>query len=774
MRRTVATIAVCLASVAALLSLLFAGPQPGLAATDTPSEHVVLVLAPYLSWDDITPTSTPTIWRIAENGAVGDLNARSRTRVIVDEPSPNEGALTISAGSWATNDPEAPAPYQVSERYETGSAAEAYRRTTGGNVGDNAIVYLGLPTAQRMNEELSFDVVLGTLGQSIVDADGLTAAIGNSDVGYVTGEQRRVRPAALAAMDESGLVPLGDVSQRLLHADPNAPFGLSTDQEVFAETWSAVADELYAAAGPTLVVLDAGDLHRAARFARFVTPEIAHEQHLRALGTLDETVRLALERMPEGGTLIISSQTLSENSQPSRPEGLGPVVVSGPGWSGYLTSSSTQREGLVTNLDVTATILDTLGLKQPLQVIGNPMADVPDGTLASRIERLDALNETAVAVDGVKADVINTYVACLIILFALSTFVLLRWRHWRPELVSRWVHTLHAILLLALCAPPASWLMFVVDRYPSTEAAVIAAFLGVMLLLWAVLLVVRRVAGLRLPVALAALGTVALLLVDQWVGWPLSYVNFWGYSPLLGARFYGMGNEAAALLFGALIVGAALLADQYPTSPRTKFITRWVFPVVALVTVATAAAPALGANVGVAVWGTFGFALAWWLANGHRVTWKLGLVIVALSLTFLGVFAFLDLVGGVSQTHLGRAISSAEQGGLTELWKIVARKAETNIRVLTHTVWAYVLLVVLAFLAFMRFRPQGDFAETLAENPRFGDAITVALLTGLVAYFTEDSGIVIPAMISLYLGTGILYLMLARLMRGSVDADVAE
>ncbi len=93
----------------------------------------------------------------------------------------------------------------------------------------------------------------------------------------------------------------------------------------------------------------------------------------------------------------------------------------------------------------------------------------------------------------------------------------------------------------------------------------------------------------------------------------------------------------------------------------------------------------------------------------------------------------------------------------------MVRKVETNLRVLTHTNWAYLLVAVLAVLAFMRWRPQGDFAAALEENPYFSDAMAACLVGGFVAYFTEDSGIVIPAMIMLYVGVGIVGLMLERL-----------
>jgi len=75
----------------------------------------------------------------------------------------------------------------------------------------------------------------------------------------------------------------------------------------------------------------------------------------------------------------------------------------------------------------------------------------------------------------------------------------------------------------------------------------------------------------------------------------------------------------------------------------------------------------------------------------------------------------------------------------------------------------------------MRWRPQGDFAGTLSDNPNFADAITVSLVAGLVAYFSEDSGIVIPALEVFYVGVGIVWLMLARLVDAhSTNSDTEK
>jgi hypothetical protein len=156
--------------------------------------------------------------------------------------------------------------------------------------------------------------------------------------------------------------------------------------------------------------------------------------------------------------------------------------------------------------------------------------------------------------------------------------------------------------------------------------------------------------------------------------------------------------------------------------------------------------------------------------NGHRLSWRLVAIGLVLILVSVAAFSLIDLSDSAGQTHLGRAWVSAERGGVVELWNIVLRKTRTNLRVLTHTNWVYVLLGVLAFLGFMRWRPSGDFAATLKANPHFSAAMSACLVAGLVAFFTEDSGIVIPAIILLWVGVGILYLMLAEWPREEPDS----
>jgi hypothetical protein len=60
----------------------------------------------------------------------------------------------------------------------------------------------------------------------------------------------------------------------------------------------------------------------------------------------------------------------------------------------------------------------------------------------------------------------------------------------------------------------------------------------------------------------------------------------------------------------------------------------------------------------------------------------------------------------------------------------------------------------------MRWRPRGEFAAMLRSHPAFSAILGAALFAGIAGNFTEDSGVIIPALILLPVGVTALYLML--------------
>ena len=773
MKRRLAVIVamVCLLALSAPLAVSAAGTAR---AASSGSRAVVVVLAPYMTWDDIRTGPVPSIRGLARSGTLANVSLRSGP-VGVGPAAIIKGALLFSAGAGVTVDPTSLEAYSSDEYLEGGQAARVLQRLSGVTPGRDEVLYLGVPRQVFANRDLSTRGAVGALGQAIRDAGGATVAVGDSDPGLMLADPMRMRPAGVIAMDTAGRTMFGDVSSRMLGDDPTRPFGVRTDvAKLLAAYAKAMASATRASRnGAVFAVLDTGDLARAAASASDASTAVVAAQHATALRELDKVVsRVAAALGPQDTVMVLS---LAAPEVEGETPALTPLVLRGPGLTGGVAkASSTHRPGIVTFMDLGVTTLGALGAKVPPTMPGAVIGSTSLGsTLADRIMMLNQYNRTSVAVEVVRLPVINLFITLVVTLMVVCAYLVMRGVGAVTSIWGRWFRSL---LLLSLAVPLASTLGFLFWSWPPTSTAVMLLLVAVSIVLWIVVLLVSRDDRVGVPIAVFGLGTTAIVMIDQWVGAPLSQTGVFSYSPLFGARYYGMGNESAALILGASIVGAGVLLDILRDKPWIGAAKKWGVPVLGALMVVTSAAPMFGANVGVAIWGTVGYGVFWALVNGKKVlSWETAGIVLLLVVVLIATLSAIDLLGNPGQeTHLGKALQSAGVGGIGALWTIFVRKADTNLRVLTRTNWTYLLVGIMGTLIYLRWKPRGEFKAMLERWPGYSAALTASLVAGTVAYFTEDSGIIIPALIILYVGVGALYLIMTRMAtQGPAPADDA-
>jgi len=90
--------------LAALLALgaalAAANPAAARAPAAVPARHVVIVGLSGLRWSDVSPTATPTLWRLAAQGSVGSLVDYA----VLPLTCPADGWLTLNSGARAQSD----------------------------------------------------------------------------------------------------------------------------------------------------------------------------------------------------------------------------------------------------------------------------------------------------------------------------------------------------------------------------------------------------------------------------------------------------------------------------------------------------------------------------------------------------------------------------------------------------------------------------------------------------------------------------------------------
>ena len=703
---------------ATLLVPASAGATTSRAANDAPAPVVAILLAPFLTWDDLSALDTPDLAAIAQGGAVANMNS-----VTADAgwPTVAGGVLSIGAGRWASS---APGIEVSASRWS--AFVEANRDS------------LAVPD-------------LGALGATVREAGGRTAAVGNADEDSSTPAGIR-RPAELLAADREGRVDFSATSTKLTRPDASAPFGVRSDAVAVDRAIDEALAVLRGGTSGGLLVVDPGDLSRAHDVSG-LSAERYRAAHRKALVSVDDAARHLVDSLPKGSLLLIVAPA---TDKPWYVAPLfGPVIASGRGMRGMLDSASTRRTGLVTNSDIAATALDALGLRAPRTMLGKPAtASGANTPIDRRITRLTNTASEVAALDRYRDAVfIRTLAWILLALFALCGLALAA-RTPGARIA------LEPALLLVLALVPASWLMLLIERPHDLGAVQRLLFFATTILL-AIALFLRR-HSVSAPLVLLTGTAVALILADQWLHLPYAQSGLFSYSTGAGWRYYGLSNEAAALLVSCSLVLVALIDDALAAGPVGPWVRRLGVPIAGLVVIVTAAAPFAGANAGVAVWGMASFALAWVLTSGRRFRLREVAITAGLVLGAVIAFALIDRMRTGETTHLVRFAGDIVHGRFSAVGELIRRKAANNIGYLLHTNLTLLVLGSLGLLGWLRVMKRRPLDALKTHRPALRATLTALVAGGVVALLTEDSGVAMPAMLWLPVITAVLFALLAE------------
>lgn len=321
--------------------------------------------------------------------------------------------------------------------------------------------------------------------------------------------------------------------------------------------------------------------------------------------------------------------------------------------------------------------------------------------------------------------------------------------NWRAKL-NRAARGLFIALGLTISAIPlASHLLTAVTPWWKAGNPSVALFTGTWLL--AAAIAALSALGLRrhpfLPVAAIATGTAVALLADAVTGSNVMADSPMGFNTLMAARFYGMGNEAFALVavgafFGIGGVTAVTLAHGWP-----RWLVATIAGVLGMIVVVIDVWPKMGADFGGALALVPAVAVYVVLISRARVT--VGRVGLALGLGAVAAMsvAVLDWRRPVtSRTHLGNFVQSIIDG---EAFEIIWRKISVNLHLLTVSLHRWVVLAGVIFIAVVLVK--------WFKRQHYGRVRDSVLLTALVAmsvslvlgFALNDSGIALP-------GTGVI------------------
>lgn len=435
---------------------------------------------------------------------------------------------------------------------------------------------------------------------------------------------------------------------------------------------------------------------------------------------------------------------------------LAPVVAWGAGvHHGYLHSVSTRREGLVTLTDLAPTVLDALGVATPDGMVGRPLRYRPG---AGDLAPLNEMNRISSFRQRTYVPLTTWYVTVQALAYLFAIFLFSRLGGAR-----RAAPFLRLVVLAVSAWPLATFVLRAIPDAADWGGWAIALLLVIDAALVALSLRARR--RPLSPLAWLAGATVAVILVDVWTGSRLQMSSILGYSMQTAGRFTGIGNTTFAVLAATTVLAVCLHVHH---APRRREALATAAGVCALV-VMTDGLPSLGADVGGILSLVPVFALLLWALAGRRVSWKTLVVAGGAAVVALVGVAMVDYLRPVeSRTHLGGFVADLRAEGLDPLWTTSARKVSANLRTV-RSPWTATVPIITAYVLWMLVRAKG-WQRLVPPGSALRAAALGVLAVGILGNVVNDSGIVVTAVVFVYLGPLLTLVALDRERRNAVEA----
>lgn len=712
------------------------------------NKHLLLVLVPEFSFAELPELITQLDSSVARDLQFGAMSMRTARgmNLVNNLFTLSTGEPAVGIAGWSA--------YHQEEEFQGEKASQKYTQWAG-KKSDAPILHPAVFQLHNywQKQGLSPELI-GWLGQALKEQGIFISAFGNSD----TLEQKQ-RLAPTFVMDRFG-ESQGMVNETILSTDAYFPTGKKTDWTVLSTELESIWREHH----QSFITVELGDLVRINAEQDKMAANYLEKVRLTWFADwadwLEGVVVLAKEQELELEIWMLSPMVSNEAKKQGKM--LAPFLT----WSknqgnALLTSLTTKQEGIIANLDLVPTLLayfelESTGINLPKPLVGqeirssNPITIGQSENLYAWLNHLDYL----FLIYQARRDVITTYIIIVICLLLLTT------GYWWWE---RTKHRATEGIRLAsggvLLSPLFYlWLTPLIVWLKPWQWIVILLLLS-MVASWIVRLFCRDDA---LYLAVLGLINTVFIIVDVWQGSPLMKRSFLGYDPIVGARFYGIGNEYAGFLLGSSLLAVIAFTIWLTRrgvfhsnqGQRIKQIYLGIILLFLTCVLYLLSAPQYGTNFGATL--ASGVAYLFLLFSLFSLRWNWKWLVVGLTFVTLLFAAFFYTHLAAEHTHLGAALSLIIAGDWNVFLDIVQRKWQMNLRLIRVSLWGKLFVTSLFVLAIVLFRLKSK--QKFTQPDLWLPGFRVMVLGSILILLVNDSGIVAAATTMLYVTFPFLYL----------------
>lgn len=584
---------------------------------------------------------------------------------------------------------------------------------------------------------------IGYLGQTLSSNGKKIGVLGNSDYYDSTGQFVKNRDFCLAVMDSRGRIHDG-VLDGINKKKTNFPYGIGTDYKKLREE----TKRLYESSD--LLFVELGDTFRLDEYKENLNKNTYAKMKRMVYSEANKYIASTLKMAGDNDTIYIIGSFPSRLDYKNNRR-LAPVIridKSEKG-SGLLETSTTRRKGVIANIDLGVDILNRFGLKNKF-MNGRVIKSVP---MENSFEYLQKDYKKIIAISSIRMSIINIYVTIIVASWIICALAL--WKKYKIPQKHRGkvLNVLKEFVKLGLIMPLAFLTAPILQA--RTEPGVALSIIAATIVYYLAGRVLFKNDDMK-QICLFASAMIAIIVVDSALYTPLMESNIMSYDPMIGARYYGIGNEYEGVTIGSAIIAFAILLEH-------KSIKRWMVVPFLLLVLFTSAYPAMGANVGGAISECVAYIVFILLIYDIKIDLKKALMILLATGGLVVAFAIADIALGLG-SHLGNFVNQILANGPMEIVNVFARKIEMNVKLAQTTVWVNILLAGLAILALIIFRPNKNFAAMKAKYPLIYKGYLSIMVGCIVTLFVNDSGIISSATDSIYLLIPIIIIMINEKM----------
>lgn len=587
-----------------------------------------------------------------------------------------------------------------------------------------------------------FKSKMGYLGDTLSSNGKKIGILGNSDYyDMVTGHEIRNRDFALMVMDSRGRIEEGNVDF-INKKDQSFPFGISTDYDKLKDE----TKKYYAKTD--LLMVNLGDTFRLDEYKVNLNSKTYARMKYRVYNKVSDYLEYVFRMAGKNDTIYILGSFPSKLDYANNRR-LAPLVrfdMSESG-KGLLLSSTTRRVGVFANLDLGVDILNRFGLKNK-EMVGRQLTNK---TMDNRDDYMTKEYKKIVAISSIRMTIINIYVAVISVSWILGALALWQRDKLPKKHKKKILNFLKEMVKLGLIMPLA-FLSAPILR-PGSQAQVTLSIVFMTVLLYILGSRIFKNDDLK-QVGFYSILMILLIVVDSVISTPLMQSNIMSYDPMIGARYYGIGNEYEGATIGSAILGIAILLE-YKKIPKL-WVAIFLFAVLI-----TSAYPSMGANVGGAISESIAYIAFFLLICGIKIDFKKSVLVVAITALIVAVFATADIMLGMG-SHLGNFVVQVFRNGPMEIVTVFARKIDMNIQLAQTTVWVNILLVGLLILGFTIFRPNRHFGYMKERYKIVYDGYLAIMVGCVVTLLVNDSGIIAAATDSIYLLIPVIIILINK------------